>query len=371
MKIRRSSGCNELHFGAFRLVLRELEGLYRVAQRKLPREQRPDVDPVRGDVLDRPVELDAPAERAFEVELFDHDLVDDEGQRLVRQRADLNDRAAAFRGGDAGLERGEAAGRLEGDVELWRRQRLRLAVGAEGARGTNLARRFQRPIQHVGHAHHRCASEPRRDNGEATYGAPARDEYVLAEQIAGAVDRVQANRKWLGECQLSQAHVAGHRVALPLAQDEILGEHALHVRVEARAAEEAHVAAQMLAPFAAIVAAPTGLRRTHRDLVAGLDARDALADLRDDARSLVSGNERLADDEASIPAFEVIVQIGAADAARAEPDQHLARSDLGFRLWLYAQVFLRVNTASQHDRSLLVTALVQRQCFASQLLLKR
>src|SRR3989442_1118623 len=98
---------------------------------------------------------------------------------------------------------------------------------------------------------------------------------------------------------------------------------------------------------------------------------DALADLRDDARSLVSGNERLADDEASIPAFEVIVQIGAADAARAEPDQHLARSDLGFRLWLYAQVFLRVNTASQHDRSLLVTSLVQRQCFASQLLLKR
>ena len=65
MKIRRSSRCNELHFGALRLVLRELEGLYRVAQRKLPREQRPDVDPVRGDVLDRPVELDAPAERAF------------------------------------------------------------------------------------------------------------------------------------------------------------------------------------------------------------------------------------------------------------------------------------------------------------------
>src|SRR6266566_9519499 len=153
MKIRRSSGCNELHFGALRLVLRELEGLYRVAQRKLPREQRPDVDPARGDVLDRPVELDAPAERAFEVELFDHDLVDDEGQRLVRQRADLHDRAAAFRGGDAGLERGEAAGRFEGDVELRRRERFGIAIGANGACGTDLARRFQRPVQYVGYGH--------------------------------------------------------------------------------------------------------------------------------------------------------------------------------------------------------------------------
>ena len=45
-------------------------------------------------VRDRPVELDAPAERAAEVELLRHQLVDDERQRLVRQRADLHDARA-------------------------------------------------------------------------------------------------------------------------------------------------------------------------------------------------------------------------------------------------------------------------------------
>src|SRR5438046_1088716 len=114
MKIPRSSGCNELHFGALRLVLRELEGLHRFGQRKLPRKQWSDIDPVRSDVLDRPVELDTPAERTLEVELLHHDLVDDEWQRLVRKRAHLTNRAAPFRRTEPGLDRAEAAGRLAG-----------------------------------------------------------------------------------------------------------------------------------------------------------------------------------------------------------------------------------------------------------------
>ena len=101
-------------------------------------------------------------------------------------------------------------------------QRVGVAVGANRARGTDLARRFQRPVEHVGHGHGRRAGEPRRDDGEAANGAAARDEHALAEQVAGAVNRVQPDRKRLGERQLSQAHVAGHRIALPLAQDEIL-----------------------------------------------------------------------------------------------------------------------------------------------------
>ena len=48
------------------------------------------------EVFDRPVEFDAPAERAAQVELLRHELVDDERQRLVRQRADLHDDAAAL-----------------------------------------------------------------------------------------------------------------------------------------------------------------------------------------------------------------------------------------------------------------------------------
>ena len=68
-----------------------------ILQRELAGQQRPHVDAARRQVVDRPVELDAPAERAAEVELLRHQLVDDERQRLVRQRADLHDDAAALR----------------------------------------------------------------------------------------------------------------------------------------------------------------------------------------------------------------------------------------------------------------------------------
>ena len=53
--------------------------------------------------------------------------------------------------------------------------------------------------------------------------------------------RVQRDRQRLGERELAERDVAGHRIALPLAHHEVFLEHALHVREEARAAEEAHV----------------------------------------------------------------------------------------------------------------------------------
>src|SRR5438128_10598556 len=93
-------------------------GFRGLRERKLARQQRLNIDPPRSDVLDRPVEFDAPAERALEVELLGHDLADDERQRLVRQSADLDDGASALDCRDAALERSETAGRLESDVEL-------------------------------------------------------------------------------------------------------------------------------------------------------------------------------------------------------------------------------------------------------------
>ncbi len=93
---------------------------------------------------------------------------------------------------------------------------------------------------------------------------------------------MQPDRQRLGEREFTQADVAGDRIALTLAQDEILGEHALHMRVEARAAQETHMATEVLPTFATVVAAPAGLRRTHRDLVTGLHPRDAFSDSRHD-----------------------------------------------------------------------------------------
>src|SRR6185369_17465213 len=92
----RPSRANNLHLGALRLVLRELERLHRVAQRELSADEGPDVDTARRQIRDGPVEFDAPPESAAEIELLRHQLVDDEGQRLVRQRSDLDDARALF-----------------------------------------------------------------------------------------------------------------------------------------------------------------------------------------------------------------------------------------------------------------------------------
>src|SRR5207253_8804178 len=107
---------------------------------------------------------------------------------------------------------------------------------------------------------------------------------------------------------------------------EILAEHALDMRVQACAAEKAHVAAELLASLAAVVALATGMRRAHRDLVTGLHPRDAGADFGDDAGLLVAWHQGLHDDQASVPAFEVIVHVRTADPACATPHQDLART---------------------------------------------
>ena len=112
---------DDLDFGALVLVGRRAERRDGILQRILARQQRPHVDAARRQVVDRPVELDAPAERAAQVELLRHQLVDDERQRLVRQRAHLHDHAAALGGRDARLQRVEAARHFVRDVELRRR----------------------------------------------------------------------------------------------------------------------------------------------------------------------------------------------------------------------------------------------------------
>src|SRR5690606_31566961 len=131
-------------------------------------------------------------------------------------------------------------------------------------------------------------------------------EHRLAEELASALHRVQPDRQRLGERELAQRDVAADRIALALAHHEILGEHALHVRVQARAAEELHVRAELLAPGPATFAAPAGVRWRDRDVVPLAYARDIRPDRLDDGRRLVPGDQRLANDEAAVAAFEVV-----------------------------------------------------------------
>src|SRR6185437_10596868 len=174
------------------------------------------------------------------------------------------------------------------------------------------------------------------------------DEHRLADQIAAAIHRVQRHGERLGKRYLAKRDIAFDRIALALAHHETLAEESLRVRKHARAAEKAHVLAELLAAAAAIGAASARMRGADRDLVADLDARHAFADRDDDGRRLVPGNKRLAHDEAAVPALVEIVQIGTADAAGAERQQHLASTGRRLVLRLDAQILFCMNAARQH-----------------------
>src|SRR5207253_4742164 len=122
---------------------------------------------------------------------------------------------------------------------------------------------------------------------------------------------MQSDSKRLRKGEFAECDVAADGVTLSLAHDEIFLEHPLHVWEQARAAEEAHVRAELLAPFATRFATSARVRRADSDLVARLDARHAGAHGRDDRRCLVAGNQRLAHDEAAVSSLEVVMQIGA------------------------------------------------------------
>src|SRR5207244_12284031 len=112
---------------------------------------------------------------------------------------------------------------------------------------------------------------------------------------------------------------------------------------------KAHVAAELLAALAAIFALSARMRRADGHFVARLDASYAGADFGDDAGDFMSRNERLANDEAAIASLEIVVDVGAADAAGTEPDQDLSRADIRIGDGLDAHVFLGMDTASQHE----------------------
>ena len=106
------------------------------------------------------------------------------------------------------------------DVELRRGERVAVAIRADRAIRTRLARLRERPIEDVADGDLRGAGEPRGHDGEAADRAGSGDQHRFAEQIAAAMDRVQRDCQRLGERELAQRHVAGDRIALPFAHHE-------------------------------------------------------------------------------------------------------------------------------------------------------
>jgi hypothetical protein len=81
----------------------------------------------------------------------------------------------------------------------------------------------------------------------------------------------------------------------------------------------------MKAAGAARTASPTMPERIERDAVADLEVADPFADLDDFARGLVAEHDRESRDHALGAEFPIdYMQVGAADAARADPNQEFA-----------------------------------------------
>jgi len=147
----------------------------------LARQQRPHVDAVRRQVVDRPVEFDAPAEGAAQIELLRHQVVDDEGQRFGRQRAHLHDGAAALDCGNARFQRDKAARHFVRNVEPRPRQRFGIAACVQRHVGAHELRLRQRAIEDVADRNACRACEARREHGQAADGAGPGDQDRFAK----------------------------------------------------------------------------------------------------------------------------------------------------------------------------------------------
>jgi len=87
-----------------------------------------------------------------------------------------------------------------------------------------------------------------------------------------------------------ERHVSRERIEVPLGQHDVLGERAVHLP-----SEEAGVTAEVAVATRAGVARATGDDRIEQNRLAGLDARDAVADPLDDAGGFVAHHHRETD----------------------------------------------------------------------------
>ena len=186
------------------------------------------------------------------------------------------------------------------------------------------------------------------EGGEAADRPRAGDHHAAAEHLAGPLDRVQADGERLGAGRDPPGHGVGDDVALVGARDHVLGERALDMREDRGAAEEPHVAAEIAAPGAAVVAGEAGPARVDRHPVAGLEARDGGAGLDDLPGDLVAEHQRLLEREVADPPLEVVGEVGAADAAGAEREAHLVVEERSVLDRLQLQVLGPMQNGRQH-----------------------
>lgn len=351
----RGGGAGEvvLHLHRACPVGGEFEGGGGILHRVGRADQGAHVDRAGGDQRGGFGEFGVEAETADQAQLLgDHGV-----HRHVERPADadLHDAAARAHAGDRLGQRARVARTLDGKVEAT----LVLLVGGQspGVGGDVVRRRraeasgqCQRGIDDVGDHHRGGTLVPQRQQHDAADRAEAGDQHARPLHRAGLRHGVQRDGKRLAHRRLAHRDEVADRHALPRLGDQPPAEAALNVRHAHRAAPEAHVQAVLRLALPAIMAGAAGVAGVDRDALADGQAADATAQRLDRAGELVAQHHRLLHPYGAEASIEEVMQIGAADAAGADPHRHLARAGGGERIGFDAQVVRAVQDAGFRRR---------------------
>ena len=170
------------------------------------------------------------------------------------------------------------------------------------------------------------------ERGESADRPGPRHEHPVAGADAGTFDAVRRDCRRLDERALPVRHPRGEPDDLILGD----GRELRHPAPGVGEPDAAHRRAQMLQPALAIGAVTAVRERHDRDAISLADACHARTDGHDVARELVPedlrvlrSGQRVRLDGCHDRAGDVLVQVGAADAAGDDPDDDLARARRG------------------------------------------
>jgi hypothetical protein len=124
----------------------------------------------------------------------------------------------------------------------------------------------------------------------------------------------------------------------------------LHVGKARGAAKETNVAAKIPPSRSALVAPIARAAGIHGDVVTPLNLGDVRSFRDDDARAFVTKHHRFTQTKIAHPTFSEIVQVGSADSAGSQADQHVIRTGLRLRKILELKIPGTAENACFHQQ---------------------
>ena len=248
-------------------------------------------------------------------------------------------------------QRVRGPGRLEGHLRGAARRRragggIEYLVGALRGRG---ARRGAR----VGQRHVAGAEGARRGGHELADGAAAADRDPAPGQAAGAQHGVARHRQRFQQRAAGVAQGIAEPVAVGGRHRLQFAQRAVGRRIAGRAAEVAHLRAQVAAPAPAPGAAQTRLRGIDRHPIAGPQALHRAPGRHHLAGNFVAEHERAGRHERPHPAVAVVVDVAAADPDPLDAQYHFVGGRRRIGPPLAAQVAPAVQYPGEHDAATL------------------